>query len=133
MSEYLICMQWPSTKLEITCPPHLPDPYEEQLVEICKSSVSGGGEGLGAKVDIPGNTLVSFYRGVRMKPADENIFEKATGYAIYLEWEIEARDNSDILDIAPQVRNIDITCSTRISHISSTIHPPTTPPPLHTR
>ena len=125
-------MQWPSTKLEITCPPHLPDPYEEQLVEIFKSSVSGGGEGLCAKVDITAHTLVSYYHGVRMKPVDENIFGKATGYAIYLEWEVEARDNSDILDIAPQVGNMDL-YRFKNSSYSSTNPPPTTPPPLHTR
>ena len=52
-----------------------------------------------------------------MKPVDENIFGKATGYAIYLEWEVEARDNSDVLDIAPQVGNIDLTNLILIPHI----------------
>ena len=92
--------------MEITCPCHLPDPYEAQLVEICSSSVSGGGEGLCAKVKIPSGTIASYYHGVRMKPVDENIFGVATGYAIYLEWDVEARESSDILDIAPQVGTI---------------------------
>ena len=101
----LFSRQWPSSKLEITCPPHLREPYEDQFVEVCTSNVSGGGEGLCAKVDIPVGTIVSYYHGVRMKPVDEILFGKATGYAIYLEWDVEAKETSDILllDFAPQV------------------------------
>ena len=72
-------------------------------MKIGSSEVEDGGEGLKARVDIPNGTLVSYYHGVRMKPEDENIFGKATGYAIYVEWETEAKKNSDILDIPPQV------------------------------
>jgi len=111
--------QWPSTKLEVTCPLHLRDPYEDQQVEVCTSQVSGSGDGLRTKVDIPADTLVAYYHGVRMKASDGDIFEKSTGYAIFLEWEIELRKISDVLDIAPQhqsTANYTSTLAHKINH-----------------
>ena len=49
-------------------------------------------------------TIVSYYHGLRMKAAEENPFGAPTGYAIYLEWDRERRENSDVLDISPEVR-----------------------------
>ena len=46
----------------------LRDPYEAKLVDIGESSVSGGGEGLFAKVDLAAGTLVALYNGVRRGP-----------------------------------------------------------------
>ena len=49
-------------------------------------------------------TIVSYYHGLRMKAAEENPFGAPTGYAIYLEWDREKRETSDVLDISPEVR-----------------------------
>ena len=38
-----------------------------------------------------------------MKAKEENPFGLPTGYAIYLEWDRDMRDNSDVLDISPEV------------------------------
>lgn len=104
--------QWPSSRLEITSPPHLRDPYEDQLVEVCTSKVPGGGDGLFAKVDIPAGTLVAYYNGLRMKAGDAKLFEQSTGYSIYLEWDTELRKTSDVLDIAPQYQSTEHYTST---------------------
>ncbi len=49
----------------ISSTPHVPDPYEAALVRVGESSVPGGGEGLFAARDIPADTVVSFYNGIR--------------------------------------------------------------------
>ena len=95
--------QWPSSREDITCPRHLRDPYEDQLVEVCTSGVSGSGDGLHTKVKIPAGTIVAYYHGVRMKNSDKYLIENNTGYAINLEWDLELRKTSDVLDILPQV------------------------------
>jgi len=115
--------QWPSSRQDITCPHHLRDPYEDQLVEVCTSEVSGGGDGLRTKANIPAGTLVAYYHGLRMNACDENIFEKSTGYAIYLEWEIELRKTSDILDIAPQYQSTENYTSTLAHKINHSFKP----------
>ena len=48
--------------------PSFRDPYEEKLTEIRESGVTGGGEGLFAKVDIPAGTMVAVYNGVKKGP-----------------------------------------------------------------
>ena len=44
------------------------DPYEEQWIECKESSVSGGGEGVFARRDIPAGTLVAIYNGLKQGP-----------------------------------------------------------------
>ena len=39
-----------------------------------------------------------------MKAEEENPFGTPTGYAIYLEWDREIRETSDVLDISPEVK-----------------------------
>ena len=39
-----------------------------------------------------------------MKASDENPFGPPTGYAIYLEWDRDKRETSDVLDISPEVQ-----------------------------
>ena len=91
-------------------------------MEVCTSSITGSGEvsreteevlvsdlamslqGLRTKTDVAAGTIVSYYHGLRMKAAEENPFGAPTGYAIYLEWDRERKDTSDVLDISPEVR-----------------------------
>ena len=92
-----------STRDDIVCPPHLRDPYEAQQVEVCMSRVSGSGEGLQAKRRLRAGTLVAYYNGVRIKCDDKYLVAYSTGYAINLEWDLERRKNTEVLDILPQV------------------------------
>ena len=85
------------------CPPHLRDPYEDQQVEVCMSRVSGSGDGLRAKKRLSAGTLVAYYNGVRIKCDDKYLVAYSTGYAINLEWDLERRKNTEVLDILPQV------------------------------
>ena len=55
-----------ATRDHIGDQPLVPDPYEQRTVEVRKSEVDGGGEGLFAKVDLPKGTIVAFYNGVRI-------------------------------------------------------------------
>ena len=95
--------QWVSSREDISCPLHLRDPYEDQQVEVCTSGVSGSGDGLQAKKKLAAGTLVAYYNGVRIKCDDKYLVENSTGYAINLEWDMEHRKNTDVLDILPQV------------------------------
>jgi len=114
-----IFKQWPSKKLEMTNPPHLRDPYEDQMVEVCSSSISGSGEGLRVKQDVEPGTIVAYYHGLRMKASDENPFGPPTGYAIYLEWDRDKRETSDVLDISPEcqsTKNYTATLAHKVNH-----------------
>ena len=74
-------------------------------MEVCTSSINGSGEGLKAKRNVSAGKIVAYYHGVRMKAQEENPFgSKPTGYAIYLEWDREIRETSDVLDISPEVK-----------------------------
>lgn len=64
-------------------------------------------------------TIVSYYHGLRMKASEENPFGVPTGYAIYLEWDRERRENSDVLDISPEhqsTRNYSATLAHKVNH-----------------
>ena len=52
---------------------------------------------------------MSYYHGLRMKASEENPFGVPTGYAIYLEWDRERRETSDVLDISPEVTTMTLT------------------------
>jgi len=111
--------QWPSDKLSITVPPHLRDPYEDQMVEVISSSISGSGDGLRVKTDVRSGTIVAFYHGLRMKATDENPFGPPTGYAIYLEWDRDKREISDVLDMSPEMQstaNYTATLAHKVNH-----------------
>ena len=55
-----------ATRDHIGDQPLVTDAYEQRTVEVRKSDVDGGGEGLFAKVDLPKGTIVAFYNGVRI-------------------------------------------------------------------
>ena len=67
-------------------PPHLPDPLESQMVRVSDSGVEGGGEGLFANTDIPSDSIVAFYNGIRMTPEEKSPWEDRA-YSIVVEWE----------------------------------------------
>ena len=56
-----------STSTRISSSPLLADPYESLVVFVAPSSVPNSGEGLFAAVDLPADTVVSFYNGTRDK------------------------------------------------------------------
>ena len=73
-------------------------------MKVCRSAITGSGEGLKARKNISAGKIVAYYHGVRMKAHEEAPFgPRPTGYAIYLEWDREKRENSDVLDISPEV------------------------------
>ena len=89
-------------------------------MEVCTSSINGSGEGLKAKRNVSAGKIVAYYHGVRMKAHEENPFgSKPTGYAIYLEWDREKRDNSDVLDISPEVSNTKLNLSHDVNFSTS--------------
>ena len=84
-------------------PPHLRDPYEDQMVEVCTSSIHGSGDGLRLRRDVEAGTVVAFYHGLRMKAAEESPWGAPTGYGIMVEWDRDKKDTSDVLDLSPEV------------------------------
>ena len=77
---------WPSTSKAMVGPATLPDPLESRMVRVGASGVEGGGEGLFAARDLPANTIVSIYNGIRMGPKEVAPWE-GRDYAIVVEWE----------------------------------------------
>ena len=55
-----------STRTYIGDQPLRPDPYETLYIECRTSSIPDSGEGVYAKMDLPKDTIVAFYNGVRL-------------------------------------------------------------------
>ena len=55
------------------------------LIEVKPSNIEGSGEGAFALREIPANTLVAFYNGIRMTESEKTPYEDS-GYAIYVEF-----------------------------------------------
>ena len=81
-SEY---RHWPSTNTQIFWPRHLRDPYEATVLEVRQSNIQGSGEGAFALRDIPPDTIVAFYNGIKMKENEKTPYEDS-GYAIFVEF-----------------------------------------------
>ena len=73
------------------------------MVEVTTSSISGSGEGLRVREDVEAGTIVAYYHGLRMPASEENPWGPPTGYGIFLEWDRDKRDKSDVLDLSPEV------------------------------
>ena len=74
--------------------PMVPDPYEQNTVFVRKSKMSGGGEGLFAKIDLPSDRIISFYNGIKLT-SDEIEDEKGN-------WEVNAYKIMDLLGKNPE-------------------------------
>ena len=70
----------------MTNPPHLRDPYEDQMVQVCSSSISGSGEGLRVKKDVEPGTIVAYYHGLRYDVMFTNIDIQIKN--LYSNWEL---------------------------------------------
>ena len=55
-----------STRAYIGDQPLRPDPYETKFIECRESEIPDSGQGVYAKLDIPKDTIVAFYNGVRL-------------------------------------------------------------------
>lgn len=56
------------------------------MVRVADSGLEGGGQGLFANTDIPVDTIVAFYNGIRMTPEEESPWQDRA-YSIVVEWE----------------------------------------------
>jgi len=86
----------PSDRSEIPCDWLLADPYESVTVICRPSMISGAGDGLFAQRDIPKNTVISYYNGVRVLPG-ESYTSSSYSYQIYVDW--VNTDDSPFIDI----------------------------------
>jgi len=73
-----------STNDFVTQSPVLRDPYETNIIKVRTSKVPGASEGLFARSDIPENTVLAFYNGVKL-PSDyeEEDSWEANAYKIF--------------------------------------------------
>ena len=77
---------WPSSREVVAVPPLQDDPLEHKYVYVDTSKMSDyAGDGLYAKRDVPANTTLCFYNGVRCKPGEHSPW-RGTGYQIYVDW-----------------------------------------------
>lgn len=76
---------WPSSLNVVAVPPLLEDPYEQKYVYAGKSSMSDhAGDGLFLKRDVPANTTIAFYNGIRVRPGEPAPYV-STGYQIFVD------------------------------------------------
>ena len=77
---------WPSSRDFVAVPPLQDDPLEQKYVYVDKSKMSDhAGDGLYIKRDVPPNTTICFYNGVRVKPGEHSPWYN-TGYQIWVDW-----------------------------------------------
>jgi len=98
----------PSNCRSVFVTPTQPEPYERSWVEVRESTVSGGGDGLFAKRDIPPETFISFYHGILYLPG-QNADTECTDYMIYTDWNLAPHSHS--IDIPEQFRSIKTYCA----------------------
>ena len=60
-------------------------PLEQKNVYVGKSNMPNSGDGLYVKRDIPANTTICFYNGIRVKPGEQSPWIN-TGYQIFVDW-----------------------------------------------
>ncbi len=87
----------PSTSSSIPCDWQLDDPYERVTVLAKKSDVEGAGDGLFAKRDLPSDTIISYYNGLRIE-AGEDYASSSYNYQIYIDWS-KTEEGSAFVDI----------------------------------
>lgn len=99
--------------------PLLRDLYEDKQVEVRRSSMTGGGEGVFARDDdIPPDTLVAIFNGVRHPLCSNLIKGVVDDEEIYwrLSYNIHMPENEDyFLDIPPHMRSL-TTYSASLGH-----------------
>jgi len=73
-----------STNSFVTKCPVLRDPYETNIIKVRASKVPGASEGIFARSDVPKNTVLAFYNGVKL-PSDyeEEDSWEANAYKIF--------------------------------------------------
>jgi histone-lysine N-methyltransferase SETD7 len=86
----------PSNSAVIECEHRLRDPYETEIVVCRESRINGAGDGLFAKKDLPSDTLVSYYNGLKVQ-YEEHYAPMNFNYQIYVDWNFT--DKSAFIDI----------------------------------
>lgn len=115
----------PSTKDEIKIPLHWRDPYEEQWLEVKESKISGGGEGAFSIRDIPANTVIAYYNGIRMSQNEKSPCED-TGYAIWVEFQKKSQFSKkvgDHMDLPPEFHSYSQYSSTSAHKLNHSFKP----------
>ena len=92
--------------------PLRPDPYEDKLIECRTSEIPDSGEGVYAKCDLPKDTIVAFYNGVRLpyeilgRPPED---WSTSGYKIHVnaDWISGLR-----MDIPQEYTDLSVYCAT---------------------
>jgi len=94
-----------STVNFVTSSPTLPDPYETSMVEVRNSLVEGAQDGLFARKDIPKNTVLAFYNGVRIDPENSSGEDQDWGADSYKIFD-PSSDPQGTIDIPEQFRSL---------------------------
>jgi hypothetical protein len=99
--------------------PLVPDPCESSQVTCRSSDVSGAGEGLFAKKDLPESTVVAFYNGVRIPFTVGGPKEDwdTSGYKIFINADFTSGER---MDIPEEMVSIEKYCAT-LGKICNTI------------
>ena len=105
------------------------DAYEKTLVEVKKSAVANdAGEGVYALRNIPRETVVAFYNGIRI-PADEEDINDSwddCSYRIFVDIDDGTdidNENTERMDIPPKYRNTNAYCATVAHKINHSFNP----------
>lgn len=98
------------------------DPYETKWIRCEDSTVSGGGDGVFARFDIPKNTIVAFYNGVRLPfvlggPKED---WSTSGYKIFVNADFKSGER---MNIPPQYVPLESYCSTLGHKVNHSFEP----------
>jgi len=92
---------WPSGLDFVGVPPLQDDPFEHKYIYVGQSKMSEfAGDGLYVKRDVPANTTISFYNGIRVQPGEQPPWSNG-GYQIYVDWNKTSVITSELMDIPP--------------------------------
>ena len=105
------------------------DPYEDQNIRVMKSGLEMAGEGVFAKKDLPPDTIVAFYNGIRIPPdvGDGDDDWEDCSYRIFVEIDEDATDinceDCERMDMPKEFRSLDKYCATLAHKINHSFHP----------
>jgi len=105
------------------------DPYEDQKIKVMASGLEMAGEGVFAKTDLPSETIVAFYNGVRIPPdvGDDDDDWEDCSYRIFLEIDEDATDidceDCERMDLPKELRSLDKYCATLGHKINHSFEP----------
>ena len=76
----------PSDSKSVHCERRLRDPFEAENAACAPSEISGAGDGLFARRDLPAGAVVAYYNGLKIEHGEQYSSDSDCNYEIYVDW-----------------------------------------------